>query len=295
MANPDDLSQISELEAVDLKEVWPNEAGDFTPWLAKRGNLESLGEILGLELELEGTEESVGDFKADIVCTADGGESKVLIENQLADTDHRHLGQTLTYAAGLNAVTVIWIARKFRDEHRAAIDWLNEITNERFSFFGMEVKLWKIDGSRPAHQFSIVSRPNDWTTNISQTTGGETSTSNLQHQHFWTQLSKELKVAEANIKPRRSFARSWAHYSIGRSSFGLRASRSNQKGQIQVALRMFGSDSHAHYKLLELEKTDIVKKLGRGTEWIERQAGKECLVRTSKTGVTTDDEDDWPN
>ena len=68
----------------------------------------------------------------------------VLIENQLEATDHRHLGQLLTYAAGLDAATVIWIAKTFRSEHAAMLDWQNRITDERYRFFGIEIKVWQI-------------------------------------------------------------------------------------------------------------------------------------------------------
>ena len=111
----------------DLREVWKTEAQDFTPWLAKEENLTLLGETLNLELELEAVEKDVGPFRADILCRDIDDDSLVLVENQVERTDHRHLGQILTYAAGLNTVTIVWVAKSFTDEHRAALDWLNEI------------------------------------------------------------------------------------------------------------------------------------------------------------------------
>ena len=154
---------LGRLERVDLRKIWPDEAQDFTPWLAKKENLALLDETLGLELELEETEQSVGAFSADIVCRDAASESLVLIENQIEPTNHTHLGQTLTYAAGLDAVTIIWIASKFRDEHRAMLDWLNEKTEAQLSFFALEIELWRIGNSAPAPKFNIVARPNDWT------------------------------------------------------------------------------------------------------------------------------------
>ena len=123
------------LQRVDLREVWKGEASNFTPWLAEKGNLDLLGDTLGMELELEAQEKGVGSFSADIVCKNTVDESWVVIENQIEKTDHTHLGQILTYAAGLNAVTVVWIAQRFTDEHRAALDWLNEISSESAQFF----------------------------------------------------------------------------------------------------------------------------------------------------------------
>ncbi|MGE0205785.1 MAG: hypothetical protein AB7E70_03035 [Hyphomicrobiaceae bacterium] len=120
MTQPTDLGR---LEAVDLRSVWSSEDQGFTPWLAGEANLRLLGETIGLELELEAEEKRVGPFRADILCkdTLDG--SWVLIENQLERTDHTHLGQLMTYAAGLQTVTIVWVAAKFTEEHRAALDW----------------------------------------------------------------------------------------------------------------------------------------------------------------------------
>ena len=118
----------------DLKKYWEKEATDFTPWLAQEENLALLGDTIGIDLELEAQEKNVGPFRADILCKDTGNGQWVLIENQLEKTDHTHLGQLLTYAAGLNAVTIVWISARFTDEHRAAIDWLNEISNENNRF-----------------------------------------------------------------------------------------------------------------------------------------------------------------
>ena len=119
-----------------------------------------------MELELEAQETDVGQFRADILCKNTDDRSWVLIENQLERTDHRHLGQILTYAAGLHAVTICWIAESFADEHRATIDWLNEISDDKFQFFGLEIEVWKIGDSPPAPKFNVVSRPNDWTRGV---------------------------------------------------------------------------------------------------------------------------------
>ena len=137
---------ISTLESVDVRDVWPDESRDFTPWLAESENLTRLGEALGLTLEPRGTEQAVGSFSADILCRRlDGGsddESWVVIENQYGRTNHDHLGKLLTYAAGLNARTLVWIAEEFRDEHRAALDLLNSSTTREHAYFGVEIELF---------------------------------------------------------------------------------------------------------------------------------------------------------
>lgn len=162
--------ELGRLIRVDLREAWQDEAAHFTPWLAQQENLELLGDALGIGLQLEATEQSVGPFAADILCKDPMRDQWVLIENQLEQTDHTHLGQIITYAAGLNAVTVIWIARKFVEQHRAALDWLNEVTAEGTDFFGVEVELWRIgESTAVAPKFNIVSKPNAWSKQIAKT------------------------------------------------------------------------------------------------------------------------------
>ena len=153
--------ELARLEAVDPRTCWKNEAADFTPWLAEAENIKLLGDTIGLDLELEAQEKGVGPFRADLLCKSTVDDSFVLIENQLERTDHSHLGQLLTYAAGLQAVTIVWIAHKMTDEHRAALDWLNEVTNSQINFFGLEIELWKIERSPLAPRFNVVSKPND--------------------------------------------------------------------------------------------------------------------------------------
>ena len=152
---------LSKLERVPLREAWKHEANDFTPWLAEEDNLNTLADALGLpDLELVATEHWVGEFKLDILCTS--GDDQVIIENQLEKTNHTHLGQILTYAAGTGAKKVIWVAESFRPEHVAALDFLNQNTTEELSFFAVEVELWRIGDSPLAPKFEVVAKPNDW-------------------------------------------------------------------------------------------------------------------------------------
>ena len=121
-------TDLGRLEPVDLREVWPNEESDFTPWLADQKNLAILGDALGMPLEFVAREEAVGPYSADILCRDSNDGTQVVVENQLESTDHDHLGKLLTYAAHLGARVVVWIAKSFTDQHRAALDWLNEVS-----------------------------------------------------------------------------------------------------------------------------------------------------------------------
>ena len=156
------MNALGRLEKVPLRDFWKHEAADFTPWLAAEENISLLEEVIGLELAVEAQEQRVGPFRADLLCKDTGSNQWVLIENQIESTDHRHLGQLLTYAAGLEAVTIVWIAERFTEEHRAALDWLNQITDERFTFFGLEIELWRIGDSPIAPKFNLISKPNNW-------------------------------------------------------------------------------------------------------------------------------------
>ena len=153
---------LGRLEKVDLREYWKREDTHFTPWLAQEENISLLGDTIGMELEVQAQEANVGPFRADILWRNTADNSMVLIENQLERTDHTHLGQLITYAAGLDAVTLVWVVQRFTEEHRAALDWLNRITDDDFHFFGLEIQLWQIGDSVPAPRFNLVAKPNDW-------------------------------------------------------------------------------------------------------------------------------------
>ena len=240
---------ISTLEPVDLRTIWPDESSDFTPWLADPANLTRLGDELGLTLEPRGTEQAVGSFSADILCRRlDGGsdeESWVVIENQYGRTDHDHLGKLLTYAAGLNARTVVWIAEEFRDEHRAALDLLNASTTQDYAYFGVEIELVKIDESRPAPRFNIAVQPNDWTTPPSNLT----DTQRMQLD-FWVAF-KRLMNSESKIPCGSSSSSPYMGHPAGLRGAQVRSvfSTSNTRtggwsiGELRVELRFIGASA----------------------------------------------------
>ena len=157
-----ELGKLKEIS--DLREIWPHEARDFTPWLAK--NIKELGDTIGIDILIEETESSVGDFNVDIYATDADTNKKIIIENQLEDTDHDHLGKLITYASGKDADLVIWLVRKARPEHRAAIEWLNNHTDEGVGFILCEIKLYQIGDSLAAPKFEIIEQPNNWVKNI---------------------------------------------------------------------------------------------------------------------------------
>jgi hypothetical protein len=161
-------AQLARIQRVSARDVFSHESLDFTPWLAEEENLQLLSDALAIPLCLEAVEQPVGMFRADLLCKNQQTGQWVLIENQLERTDHAHLGQILTYASGLKAFTTVWIAGQFTDEHRAALDWLNEITVQGVQFIGVEIEFWKIGQSDIAPKFHVVSSPNQWTQEVSR-------------------------------------------------------------------------------------------------------------------------------
>ena len=179
------LSKLGTLKEVSLREAWSHEAHSFTPWLAD--NLDRLSTSIGIPLELEGQEVSVESFSADILARNPQNDTRVLIENQLEQTDHTHLGQILTYLAGLEAQVVIWVASSFRDPHLSAVKWLNDHTVSPFAFFAVQVKAVRIDDSPIAPLFEIVAKPNDWDRQIQKQvrSTGELSELSKWRLRFW--------------------------------------------------------------------------------------------------------------
>lgn len=172
---------------VSIREAWSHEAHRFTPCLAS--NLDRLSALIGIPLELIGTETRVGSFSADILAKNSADDSIVLIENQLEASDHTHLGQIMTYLAGLSTHTMIWVAPNFRDEHLSAIRWLNEHTIDPFAFFAIRVRVLRIDNSPLAPLFEIIERPNNWDRQLAQqkrTAEGNLSELGQNRRQFWT-------------------------------------------------------------------------------------------------------------
>lgn len=275
---------LGRLERVNLRKAWEAEDRDFTPWLARPENLAVLAETLGLDLEMEALEEQVGPFRADILCKEVGSDAWVLIENQLERTDHAHLGQLMTYAAGLDAVTVIWIAASFTDEHRAALDWLNEITSEEFRFFGVKIELWRIEGSPMAPKFCVVSKPNDSSRPIRLTPAERIQ------EKYWNALESALKEAKgpvsgaSRMKKRSDYFMIWTYL---RPRFRLATVIDRQHNQIGAELYVAHSNSREYLERLKEKENEINREFNHPLEWTPNKIS--CLKE-----VNLEDESDWP-
>jgi hypothetical protein len=290
---------LGRLTPVDLRDIWISEATEFTPWLARPENIAELGKALGMDLEVEAQERAVGPFRADILCKDVNNDRWVLIENQLERTDHTHLGQLLTYASGLDAVTIVWIAARFTEEHRSTLDWLNKITDDSFRFFGLEVELWRIGDSPVAPKFNIVSKPNDWSQSVAQAArainDAELSETRIAQREYWAGLNTVLNATAGavagNKKPQ---AQSWMSYPIGRSGCNLGAAMSRPNKQIRVEIYLSGANAKAHFGLLKRQKDAIERELGYALEWEELPEGQDSRIATYLNDADTEDSNDWP-
>lgn len=289
---------LGHLESVSLRDIWASEAMDFTPWLAQEANLGILSDTLGLELELEAQEKAVGPFRADLLCKNEGSDEWVLIENQLERTDHTHLGQLLTYASGLEAVTIIWIAARFTEEHRSTLDWLNRITDESFRFFGLEVELWKIGDSPAAPKFNIVSKPNNWSRSVHRAAraldDSELSEVRLKQREFWEGFHAALDRAQGPVSGnRKAQPQPWMTYSIGRSEFALGAVMVRRKHRVRAELYTGGANAEGYFIALRNQQSEIEGELGYPLDWEALPERQACRVTISLDNADPEDESDW--
>jgi hypothetical protein len=288
---------LGQLQSVELREAWQSEAGDFTPWLASKDNIALLGKTIGLDLEVESQEQSVGQFRADILCKDTASQTWVLIENQLERTDHTHLGQLITYAAGLEAATIVWVAAEIRDEHRAALDWLNQITGDDFSFFGLEVELWRIGDSPMAPKFNIVCKPNDWSRHIvsaaKSAADGSLSENQQLQLEYWTAFREYMLSAGGVVKPTKAHPQGFMDFSLGKAGIWLETSINVRDQKIAVLIIVGTEQSTAYFKLLELDRKKFDNTFGEPLDWVERPGKKQQLIRIRLEGADPKNRSDW--
>ena len=286
--------QISKLENVDIRSVWKNEASDFTPWLAKPENINRIGDVIGMDLTVIDDEKPVGPFSADILCKDENSDNFVVIENQLETSDHKHLGQLLTYATGLNATSIVWIASEFEDEHRATLDWLNEHTEPEINFFGIKLEAVNIHGSPVAPNFRVVSQPNDWTksrTNSGYRCYGKLTTKKMLKQDFWTYLNSQIVKKESFLSVRKPRAQHWHSFKLGTSGSHLSAVIHTRENYISA--EVYISDDKYLYAGLKHNKEEIDKQFGDTLDWQDLDDSKASRIRVYKNKLRLDNEDQW--
>ncbi len=274
------MEKLGRMERIeDLRTIWPHEEYDFSKWLAREENLSALGETVGLDLELEETESAVGDFSVDIFARESGSSRGVIIENQLEDTDHDHLGKIITYAAGKDAEVIIWIVKRARDEHKQAVAWLNQHTDDNIGIFLIEIELWRIGDSLPAPKFNIVERPNEWAKTVK---AAETLTPLKKFQlSFWQQFSdyafKDDKDFRKSFSRRKAFAMNWYNLSIGISSVVIEFTINTSRRRATAGLYIFAKRRDL-YDGLKDRASELESQLGQSIEWSEGEKDARMLV-----------------
>ncbi len=273
---------LGRLEKVnDLRSIWKHEALDFTKWLAKEENLVLLADEIGIEINLLETEAAVGTFNVDILAEEENTGIKIIIENQLESTNHDHLGKLITYASGYDAQIIIWLVKDTREEHRQAIDWLNDHTDKELNFFLVKLELWKIDDSPCAVKFQIISRPNDWAKSIRETvnTANMSETKQLQFK-FWNEFKEYGLGKNLNLKFRKPSPQHWYDMSVGIS--GANISFTINKQSKTIGCEIYIPDSKELYNHFENQKEEIENNLGLSLQWMELPNKKASRIRVFK-------------
>ena len=290
--------KLGRLEKVELRDIWEKEDTHFTPWLAKEENIELLGSAIDMDLVVEAEEKEVGPFRADILCKDIATNNWVLVENQLERTDHKHLGQLLTYATGLDAVTIIWVASEFTEEHRATLDWLNKITDTQYNFFGIKVELFKIGDSKVAPVFNVVSKPNNWSRSISSAASkianedvGETKVLQLK---FWTALNDAIKSKDDTpLKVQKASPKHWHTFSIGKS--GVHMSMTFNSKEDVLGIEVYVVKDQSIFESLEEDKNQIEKEIGQKLSWQPLPGRSASRIKLDRNNSVLDNESDWNN
>lgn len=277
--------QFGKIEKVDLRDIWPMEAKDFTPWLAD--NIGALGEALGMELELEDTEAAVGDFSLDLIARDLGTGHTVVIENQLTPTDHGHLGKLLTYAAGFSASTVVWIAEVLRDEHRQALEWLNQRTDEGTLFFGVVVDVFKIDDSKPAYSFKPVVSPSEWQKTKGGQISGKVSAKGAAYRNYFQSLIDELRNKYKFTNAKIAQPQNWYSFSSGIQGI-LYSTVFSQGGKAKTEVYLDRGDQEINKTLFDKlweKEEEINKEFGSQLEWERLDEKRASRIAIYRDGV----------
>lgn len=283
------LGKLKEIK--DLRKVWPHEALDFTPWLAEEDNLVLLADAVGLEITIDETESSVGDFNVDIYAIETGTDRKIIIENQLEDTNHDHLGKLITYASGKSADIVIWVVKRAREEHRAAIEWLNNHTDENIAFFLVEIKLYQIGSSDIAVKFEVVEKPNDWAKEIKRHTSASPT---LQARYDYWVAFNDYAFANNNFvksfNKRKASTDHWMTMSVGSSACHISINQIRKDNLIVV--EWYISDDKELFHKFYSHKTEIETEMKMELDWRELPDKKASRILITHS-VDFENKDKW--
>lgn len=285
--------KIGSLIEIDIRELWIHEQYDFSNWLSKEDNIKLLGDKVGFTLTNVNKEVYIGSYRCDLVATDETSGDKIIIENQLEATNHDHLGKIITYAAGLDAKSIIWIVQQAREEHRAAIEWLNNNTSKEIGFFLLEIHAYKIDNSRPAPMFKIIEKPNDFVKNSKNGyKEGEMTRSQSERLIFWTEMNKVLVERGKPFNVRKASTDHWYDVALGTSQAHITISLISKNNFITIEV-CINNNKELYDKLYAL-KDEIEEKLDIKLEWLRLDNKKACRILTYINGLDFDDHSNYP-
>lgn len=279
---------FGQIKKVELRNIWKNEATDFTPWLAD--NLDKLGELIGIELELVRREASVGNFYLDLLAKDIGRDRTVIIENQLEPTDHKHLGQLITYASFYKADVIVWVSQSVQEEHRSAIDWLNNNTNDKLEFFAVEVDVIQIDNSKPALNFKLKAFPNEWQKSTTITSDGDTDTMTA-YRKFFQILIDDLRNKHKFTNAKVGQPQSWYAFSSGTRGiiYGASFARGN-KVRVDLYIDTGVAETNKQiFATLQADKENIEQQFKSQLEWEELPNKRASRIAIYRDGNINDD------
>lgn len=282
---------LGRLEFINPRDVWPDEARHFTPWLFD--NADYLSQVLGIEVELERREHPVGTFSLDLFGRDKTHECPLIIENQLEETDHRHLGQLMTYAAGTDAFTVVWVAPRFRNEHRDALNYLNTISTGEARFFGVELKVAVIGDSDPAPHFALAAQPSDWRVQArTQRGSSEVSGVRAAYLDFWTRYLDRLHSEHPGVSNVRApQSQNWMNLNFFRRLVIVGAFGSGSEMRCELYIDV--GDPTANLQLFEAlraRQAEIETAVGEPLKWDDLDGKKACRISCTRTGNVNDDD-----
>lgn len=288
---------LGRLQIVPPRAIWPHEALDFTPWLLQ--NVDVLSDLLGMDLVLDAAEHPVGDFSLDLKGYDEATGEVVIVENQLELSDHTHLGQIITYAAGTDPTTIVWVTTGFRPEHRAAIDWLNQRTDEHTRVFGVVIQVVRIGESQPAPSFDLVAQPNDWEKRVKNAsnagTSGEVSATMRRYREFWEATLERIRAEHPEWTRARTNGASWCNTSLGLG--GTMLSMAWVNGSLVAQLYFDSRDAdlnQARFDWLHEHRDDFDAALGQPATWDRMDGRKGARIMVHSPFDDLDDQTRWP-
>lgn len=284
--------EIGKLKEVELRNLWKHEQYDFSEWLSQNENIELLNDILGLTLTDISKEVYVGSYRCDLVAVDESSGIKVIIENQLESSNHEHLGKIITYASGLDAQVVVWIVKNAKEEHRSAIEWLNNNTNSDINFFLIELHAYKIGDSLPAPYFEIIEKPNDFIKN-NKVNGNKNELNKSQSERliFWNRFNEILIYKGKPFNVRKATTNPWYDVAIGSSSSHISIELINKEKHVRIGLYMV--DDKEYFDKLFANKDTIETQLGIKLEWQRECSGNVSRVKYKLPGLDYDNHSNY--